>query len=211
MDEFEREWDRFVVAMRETIKLCEEEHLSLWDPRLDELLRKVESIRFDLASRQQTVLPDYRDPLAKILRTSVRTHSDALWSLIGLSRTDADGTVMVPIEEDGELVYQVSPKNFEINVDEARGEIARRRRSLNDDITTFKIMIEESERAHAQAYQLELQGGHSVKVMPLIWARLKASPVGKVVWWLGEEPLKKLLVALFAAGAVALVKWLVSR
>src|SRR2546423_218706 len=84
LDEFVREWDRFVVAMGKIIKLCEDEHLSLWDPQLDELLRKVESIRLDLASRQHIVLPDYRDPLAKILRTSVRMPSDALWSLIGV-------------------------------------------------------------------------------------------------------------------------------
>jgi hypothetical protein len=46
-------------------------------------------------------------------------------------------------------------------------------------------------------------------------ARFKESKVGrfvwKFVWWLGEEPLKKALGALFLAGAVALARWLISR
>jgi len=211
LDEFEREWNKFVEAMKEIITRCEQEDLYLYHLQLDRLLRDVEAIRLDLASRQHIVLPDYRDPLAKFVRTSVRTPSDALWSLIGLSQILADGRVIVPMDDEGHQVYNVSLKNFEINVDEARGEIGRRRRTLNEEVSRLKIMIEESERAQAEAHQLELRSVRSVKVMPLIWARFKESPVGNVVWWLGEDPLKKLLVALFAAGAVALVKWLVSR
>jgi hypothetical protein len=41
--------------------------------------------------------------------------------------------------------------------------------------------------------------------------RFKESRVGKIVWWFGEEPLRKLLGAALVAGAVALVRWLVSR
>ena len=41
--------------------------------------------------------------------------------------------------------------------------------------------------------------------------KFKESTVGKFVWWLGEEPLKKLLGAAVVAGAVYLDRWLASR
>jgi predicted nucleotide-binding protein len=147
LDDFEREWDRFVGGMHGIIKACDEEGVSLWDPGFDEVLRKAEAIRLDLASRQQTVMPEFRDPLAKFLRTSVRTYSDALWTLIGVSARDSDGTLMLPLAGDGEPLYQVSPQHFEINADEARGEIARRRRILNEDVNKLTIMLEEAQRA----------------------------------------------------------------
>ena len=41
--------------------------------------------------------------------------------------------------------------------------------------------------------------------------KFKQNPVGKFLWWFGEEPLKKALGAALVAGVLALVKWLVSR
>jgi len=199
LDEFEREWDRFATGMHAMVKACEEGGLSLWDPGFEVALRKGETIRLDLAGRQQIVLPEFRDPLAKFLRTSLRTYSDALWSLIGLTTMVSGGTMMVPTEEDGEPIYQVSLRTFEINADEAHSEIVRRRRILNENIQAAKLT------------QLDAEKAQAVKLMPLIWARLKESRVGKIVWWFGEEPLRKLLAAALVAGAVALVRWLVSR
>jgi hypothetical protein len=211
LDEFEREWDRFVGAMHEMIKRCEKQGVSLWDdPRLEDGLKNAEAIRLDLASRQHIVLSELRDPLATFVRTSVRTYSHALWSLIGWTNT-VNGRMTVPIDDDGDSVYQVILKKFEINADEAHGEIARRRRTLVGDVNQLKIMLEEAQRATDEAHQLALEKVHAAKLIPLLWAKFKESKVGKVVWWFGEEPLKKLLVALFAAGAVTLVKWLVSR
>ena len=210
--------------MHQIIKACEDDGVSLWDPGLGELLRKADAIRLDLASRQQIVLPEFRDPLAKFLRTSVRTYSDALWTLIGVSARDSDGTVMLPLADDEEPLCQVSLRHFEINADEARGEIARRRRILNEDVSRLKIMLEEAERAQDEAHKVELENVQAaklaqfdvekiraVKLMPLVWARIKESKIGKLVWWFGEEPLRKLLGAALVAGAFALVRWLVSR
>src|SRR2546428_10422885 len=224
LDEVEREWDRFATGMHAMVKACEEGGLSLWDPGFEVALRKGETIRLDLAGRQQIVLPEFRDPLAKFLRTSLRTYSDALWSLIGLTTMVSGGTMMVPTEEDGEPIYQVSLRTFEINADEAHSEIVRRRRILNEDVSKLKIMLEEAQKAQDEAHKLELENiqaakltqldaekAQAVKLMPLIWARLKESRVGKIVWWFGEEPLRKLLAAALVAGAVALVRWVVSR
>ena len=221
LDEFEHEWDSFVRAMHEILELCEEEHRSLWDPQLDELLKGVEAIRLDLASRMQIVLPEFRDPLAKFVRTSVRANSDALWSLIG-ETSIVDGRMMVPIEDDGELRYQVSLKTFEINADEARGEITRRRRILKEDVSRLTIMLEEAERAKGEAHRLELEKSQAAKLSRLVWTRLRESPFGKIVWWFGEEPLRKVLPGLLVAGAafvippirhgiVALVQWVLSQ
>ena len=41
--------------------------------------------------------------------------------------------------------------------------------------------------------------------------RFKQSPVGKFLWWFGEEPLRKALGAALVATVLALVKWFVSR
>jgi hypothetical protein len=206
LSEFEGEWNKFVDAMHQIIKVCEEGHVAPWDrEELDELLKKVEAIRLDLASRQHIVLPEFRDPVAKFLRTSVRTYSDALWSLIGEVVTQRDGTILVPIEDDGELIYNVSLKNFEINVGEARAEIARRRRVLNDEVNKLSIVLEEAQRAQDEAHKLDLEKIQAVKLIPLVWARLKESTIGKIVWWFGEEPLRKWLLPLVVAGAAAAI------
>jgi len=201
LDDFERQWDKFVMMMGEIIRLCGEEHLTFWDPQLDELLKKVEAIRLDLASRQELVLPEFRDPLAKFIRTSVRSYSGDLWTLIGVFARDSDGTVVVPIGDDGEPTYEVSQRNFEINTDEARAEVVRRRRILTEDVRKLKVMIEEAERVWAEEHELELEKVHATKVVPLLWSRFKGSTVGRIVWWFGEEPLRKVLLGLLVAGA----------
>jgi hypothetical protein len=51
-----------------------------------------------------------------------------------------------------------------------------------------------------------------VKLPPrTMLVRFKESPVGKFLWWFGEEPLRKWLGAVLLAGVAALVKWLLSR
>jgi len=71
--------------------------------------------------------PTAATPLAKFLHTSVRTFSPALWELIGDAVVDDDGKTLVPVDDDGELIYDVSLRRFEINAEEARTEIARHR------------------------------------------------------------------------------------
>jgi len=61
---------------------------------------------------------------------------------------------MVPIDDDGGRVFKVSVRNFEINADEASGEIVRRRRTLVEDVNKLKIMIEEAQRAADEAQSL---------------------------------------------------------
>jgi hypothetical protein len=44
-----------------------------------------------------------------------------------------------------------------------------------------------------------------------VLTRAKKNPVAKVLWWFGEEPVRKALGALLVAGVLALVNWLLSR
>ncbi len=222
LDEFDKLWDRFVLGLRKIIKPSEEKGLPLSDPQLDDVLREVDAIRLDLASRQHIAVPDYRDPLAKFLRTGIRTFSNELWSLIGESFTQKDGTLLVPIDEEGESIYKVSLKNFEINVAEAGAEIARRRRVLKEDVRKLTIMLEEAERAHAEAHRLELERVQATALSHQAWTKFRESTLGKIVWWLGEEPLRKWLLGVLGVivlglippirhGLGAFLQWVLSR
>lgn len=71
LEEFEKRWDEFASMLEHVVKLCSESGLAIWSAGVVEAaLRKADALRIDVASRQQEVLPAYRDPLAKFLRTS---------------------------------------------------------------------------------------------------------------------------------------------
>lgn len=193
--------DRFVLVLRATLDACEKGRLSLWGPRLADGLESADDARLDLASRQPTLFPDCRDPLAKFLRTSVRTFSPALWDLIGDTYVDDNGKVLVPIDDNEEPVYDVSLKRFEMNAQEARAEIARHRHDVEAQIRKQRTMLEEAERAVADQRSHELEKLRAASLTRLAWHRFKLSPLGKVIWWFVEEPLRNLLWA----GVLALV------
>jgi hypothetical protein len=217
LTDFERRWDRFVLALRATLAACEKGRLSLWGPRLADGLESADHARLDLASRQPALFPDCRDPLRKFLRTSVRTFTPALWDLIGDTYVNDAGKVLVPITEDGEPVYDVSLRSFEINAQEARAEIARHRHDIEAEIRKHKTMLEEAERSVADQRSHELAKVRASSFTRLAWHSFKLSPIGKGLWWFVEEPLRNLLwagvLALFAIPAIrnailALFRWL---
>ncbi len=216
LNDYEQRWDRFVLMMRAILDACERGRLSLWGPKLADGLKNAEDARLDLASRQPTLFPDCRDPLAKFLHTSVRTFSPALWELIGDAVVDDDGKTLVPVDDDGELIYDVSLRRFEINAEEARAEIARHRHDVEAQVRKQRTMLEEAERAVADEHVRQLEKLRTASVTRLAWDKLKGSWLGKVVWWFVEEPLRNLLwggiLALIAIppvrnAALALLRW----
>jgi hypothetical protein len=199
LDKFEQVWEEFVRGLGEGIRACQEKRLSFWDPQLDLRLKLVETLRLDLAGRQYTVLTELSDPMGKFLHTSVLVPSKDLLTLFFVVDVDQYGTVRVPIGDFDEERYEASETKFERNAAEARVEITRRRRRLQADETKLTIMLEEAQRAQDEANKFELDKIKAARLMPLVVARLKDSKVGKIVWWLGEEPLKKALIALLVA------------
>ncbi len=202
LTDFERRWARFERVLGATLSASEKGRLSLWGPKLADGLESADDARLDLASRQPALFPDCRDPLAKFLRTGVRTFSPALWDLIGETYVDEDGNVvLVPIDDDGNEIYEVSVRRFEINALEARAEIARHRHELEAQIRKQRTMLEEAERAVANEHARQMEKLRATSLTGLALAKLRESWLGKVVWWFVEEPLRNLLWA----GVLALV------
>jgi hypothetical protein len=200
--DFARRWDRFVLVLRATLDACEKGRLSIWGPKLADGLESADDARLDLASRQPALFPDCRDPLAKFLRTGVRTFSPALWELIGETYVDEDGNdVLVPVDDDGNEIYEVNVRRFEINALEAKAEIARHRHEVEAQIRKQRTMLEEAERAVANEHARQMEKLRATSLTGLALAKLRGSWLGKVVWWFVEEPLRNLLWA----GVLALV------
>src|SRR6266550_963741 len=217
LTDFERRWDRFVLVLGATLDACEKGRLSFWGPKLADGLEAADDARLDLASRQPALFPDCRDPLAKFLRTGVRTFSPALWDLIGETYVDEDGNdVLVPVDDDGNEIYEVNVRRFEINALEAKAEIARHRHEVEAQIRKQRTMLEEAERAVANEHARQIEKLRATSLTGLALAKLKGSWLGKVVWWFVEEPLRNLLwggiLALIAIppvrnAALALLRW----
>src|SRR6266702_364141 len=189
LTDFERRWARFERVLGATLNGCERGRLSLWGPKLADGLASADDARLDLASRQPALFPDCRDPLAKFLRTGVRTFSPALWDLIGETYVDEDGNdVLVPVDDDGNEIYEVSVRRFEINALEAR-------------VRKQRTMLEEAERAVAEEHARDLEKLRAASLTHLTWHKFREGRLGRVVWWFVEEPLRNLLWA----GVLALV------
>ena len=194
LDDFQQVWRRFTNQLREILQQCEKSRQSLWDPGVEEALRKADALRLDLAARQQTVLPDYRDPLATLLRTSLRSFSDPLWQLIGTHIVE-NGRTLVPIDDDGRELLEVSPKQLEITVAESESELARRRRYLETEIHRNRSSLEEAERL-LREQPVATTPGSKLEVPATVTVRWALQHV-PVSWWL---ILAGALVAAFAAG-----------
>lgn len=195
LDIFQDRWDEFAGYLHMIIAACEKPPGSFWDPRFDDLLREAEAIRLDLATRHHIAIQDYRDPLAKFVRTSVRKDSEDLWSLIGDTVTGRRGEVLVHPDDGGNDA--VSSRVFELNSQEARAQIVRRRRDLQEEIGTLRIMLEEAE--------------HANKLWPIVWEKVKKSALGRFLWWFGEEPLRKVLGGLATIVILAALVYLIGH
>ena len=194
LDDFERRWDEFAGMLEHVVKLCAESGLSIWSTGVVEAaLKKADELRIDLASRQQEVLPAYRDPLAKFLRTSVRAYSGDLWELLGEFMYDG-GQMLLPMDDDGDSIYSVNVKRFEINVGEAKGEIARRRLELRTQLRQHATLLDEAQQAirEAHARDMEIAKAQAASAWRNQWQNFKAG-LGRVAWWFVEEPLRNLL------------------
>lgn len=150
LDDFERRWQIFERRLSSVLEEREQRRLSYWGPTLAGRLKNAEDARLDLASRASTILPDCREPLAKLLRTSIQTDSPDLWELIGDVLVDEDGEVLVPADWDGPA-YAVSARQFEITSQQARAEIARHRHELKAQIQNFRAMLDEAQAARIPA------------------------------------------------------------
>ena len=216
-------WEQFVGGLGDAIKVCREQHLSLFDPQLDLRLGLGETLRLDMAGRQHTVLTEFRDPLARILNTSVLVPGPYLMQMFFAQTRDVydEEAVRVPMGPVTEL-YVISEVKLEQNVSEARLEITRRRRRLQADEAKLKIILDEAQQAHSEARQYELDSSRAEKWTTFTWRAFKGSTVGKVLWWFGEAPLRQLLGTAILAGAAATIRpirdgigaafqWVVSR
>jgi hypothetical protein len=189
LDEAETLWDEFIQTLGRVVAARADDDTPFWNPSGTEALKRVENLRIDLASRQQELFPAYRDPLAKFLRTTVRTFSPALWELLGRFIYDG-GQMLLPLGIDDETVYKVDLSRFEINAGEARGEIARRRRELQATHRQQNALLDETQRAydeeHSRALALErARGGH-------FWTSFRAK-LKRLLWWFVEVPIRNLL------------------
>ena len=194
LDEFEVIWTEFTKLFGEVVQKCEKELLSLWHPAVEEALKRADGMRLDLSSRQPLVLPDYRDPLATLLRTSLRTFSVPLWRLIG-NVIEEDGRLMVPMGGTGQELHEVSLRRFEITIEESRGELARRRRDLQTYLRRTRASLEEVERAVGEA-QIPPIATSPLELPDKVTVRWAVQHV-PVSWWL---ILVGAFVATFGAG-----------
>jgi len=92
-----------------------------WDPddeRIAGEVAAVDDLRLDLYSRQSTTLPSYRDPLNKMLYTSLRDPGPSIYELFGCKVAD---------DEDSVPHDAVSVARFDAKVAEAKADIVRHR------------------------------------------------------------------------------------
>ncbi len=191
---FEALWAEFIGTLGTVVAERGNANEEFWHPLGREALRRVEALRIDLASRQQDLLPAYRDPLAKFLRTSVLAYTPDLWELLGRFIYDG-GQVLLPMGYDQQAKYEVDQNRFEISVGEARVEIARRRRELETQLRQQNVLLEETQRAadEAHARALELQRAQGGGFWKPLWSKLR-----RLFWWFAEEPVRRNLLWLIA-------------
>ncbi len=190
--EFERLWDLFVAQLRQIFEACGGNGQAMGNPKFEEPLRDAERLRLDLASRQATVLQTYREPLAQFLRTSVRAPSVPLLQLIGETRVEG-GRTLVPMDEWGGSEFKISLRQFETQADEARNEIAIRRRDLEAQIRIQQIALEEAEQAIREDHAHELEKIRAASFWRLVSRKFRGTRLGKLVWWFIEEPVRNLI------------------
>jgi hypothetical protein len=165
---FEKLFDQFCEPLRQAV---EQFHGDRWAPEgtvVNAVVLKADAMRLELAEMQEQLLPRHRDPLAKLLRTSLRTDSRALRELLG----------EVAAVDFGDALYLISIPGCERTIAEARSVIAERRHELNADVRRLTATIEEvsSEQGTQRAHELALAQTHAS-------AAVKAQ-VKKGLWWL---------------------------
>src|SRR5690348_12995233 len=155
LERFEHGWDEFEQLFRQIIDACTAANISLWAPPVAKPLRKLEMMRVELDARQQGLLPAYRDPLAKFLRTSVRIFSPPLWELIGEFIYDG-GQMLLPMDDADGTLYALDMTRFEINAGEVKGEIARRRLELEGQLRQQTTLLEEMQSSPSHKPEVTL-------------------------------------------------------
>jgi hypothetical protein len=181
---FEILWDQFVARLRPLVRQLDGQPWNPVDPRIANEVEAIDDLRLDLEGRQSTAIPKYHDPLATILRASLRAPTLTLYEVFG--PLESHGVVQRPI-----LNYQ----RFNAQVAEAKADIVRYRRELEDEIQREGIRLRELQDAGASLILATIRS--------LLWknaTRRTVTVIGAlVVGWL-TPPVR--------AAVAAVVMWL---
>lgn len=121
---FTTAWDRLVERLEPMFAALDGEPWDPADSRIADQVPSVDDARLDLQGRLSTALPNYHDPLGKILRTSLRLPEQGLYDVFGPPppRPTALPTAFVSLTR------------FRALVAEARADIVRNKRELEGSI-----------------------------------------------------------------------------
>ena len=134
--EFQALWDQFVTRYRPLVEAQDGRPWNPADPRMAAEVAAVDDLRLNLENRQSTQLPAHRDPLSEILRTSLRVTRGELYELFG------------PLERHGVVQHSVlNLARFDAQVAEARSDIIRYKRELQDELRRESARLAEMENA----------------------------------------------------------------
>jgi hypothetical protein len=189
--------EMFGEFCRPLVQAVQQFDSGMWEPEgtvMAVVVANADLARIQLSALQGQVLPKYQDPLAKLLRTNLRTGSRALYELLGVVAAREDMT--------GEPFYVISTSGCARTMAECQGQIDERRHELNADVTRLTATIEEveSEQGRQRAHEIALAQTGATKAFA---AKVKGS-----FRWLFEGTLRKVilwtlgLLATFLAGSL---------